>query len=244
MRPDREIRRMRKFKINGTELPVVWLGTSVFAGAGGFGEKAAEYHSRFYDNPEAMVEVMDKAAGLGWGIEGLAMANIVKAVDELRSNHPKVAVAYTCGIQDFATEVNSALKRSPSLIFLHPRVSDTASKHEIELYFRRVVEDWVLPAAATHDALKVAAELEDTECRAVLVPAAERGTALEHAVETVHEYGMKYLAEVLPIGSARDIATGVHAAVKAQVDALAIGVTTIEELDVYQRALGRMGFLD
>jgi hypothetical protein len=45
---------VREFKVGSTEMPVVWLGTSVFAGAGGFAEKAEEYHSRFYDNPDAM----------------------------------------------------------------------------------------------------------------------------------------------------------------------------------------------
>lgn len=234
---------MRKFKIESTELPVVWLGTSLFAGAGGFGEKAAEYHSRFYNNPQAMVEVMEKAAGLGWGIEALAMKNIVVAIDELKREHPKAAVAYTCGIQDFGTEVNSALKRQPEVVFIHPRVTDTASEHDMELYFRRVAEEWSLCAAATHEPLKTAARLEDTDCKALLVPAGERGTALEHAVETVQRYGMKYIAEVQPVGTAKDIVTGVHSAVRANVDALVIGVTTLAELDVYVKALDRMGFL-
>lgn len=235
---------MRTLKIDNTELPAVWLGTSLFAGAGKFGEKAAEYHSRFYDNPEAMVEVMKKAAELGWGIEGLAMANIIKAIDALRREHGSVSVAYTCGIKDFATEINSALKRAPHVVFLHPRVTDTASNHDIELYFRRIVEEWVLPAAATHDALKTAAALEGSGCRALLVPSEALGVELEHEVATVQRYGMKYLAEVQPVGSARDIATSVHAAVRADVDGLVIGVTSLEELDVYKRALEKMGFLE
>jgi hypothetical protein len=152
-------------------------------------------------------------------------------------------VVYTCGIQDFVTEVNSALKRRPSLVFLHPRVTDTASDHDMELYFRRVMDDWVLPAAATHDPLGIAARLEDTECRALLVPAGERGAALEHAVETVHSCGMKYLAEVQPVGGAKEIVAGVHGAVRAGADALVIGATTAGELDVYMKALDRMGFL-
>jgi hypothetical protein len=235
---------MRTLKIDNTELPTVWLGTSLFAGAGRFGEKAAEYHSRFYDNPEAMIEVMKRAAELGWGIEGLAMANIIRAMDSLRKEHGSVAVAYTCGIQDFATEVNSALKRSPQVVFLHPRVTDTASKHDIELYFRRIVEEWVLPAAATHDALKTAAALEESGCRALLVPSEARGVELEHEVATVQQYGMKYLAEVQPVGSARDIATGVYSAVRAEVDGLVLGVTSLGEIDVYMRALEKMGFLE
>jgi hypothetical protein len=235
---------MKSLRIDNTELPAVWLGTSLFAGAGKFGEKAAEYHSRFYDNPDAMVEVMGRAAGLGWGIEALAMPNIIKAIDALKKEHGKVAVAYTCGIQDFVTEVNSALKRSPQVVFLHPGVTDTASKHDIELYFRRIVEEWALPAAATHNALKTAAELEDSGCRALLVPSEARGVELEHEVATVQQYGMKYLAEVQPVGSAKDIATGVHAAVRADVDGLVIGVTSLQELDVYMRALEKMGFLE
>jgi hypothetical protein len=235
---------VREFKVGSTEMPVVWLGTSVFAGAGGFAEKAEEYHSRFYDNPDAMYELMDKAAGAGWGIEGLAMPNIIKAIDRLRESHPKVPVAYTCGITDFATEVNSALKRQPRIVFLHPRVTDTATAHDIELYFRRVVEEWVLPAAATHDPLKTAAKLEDTACRALLVPASQRGAELEHSVATVQKYGLKYFAEVQPVGTARDIATSVHATVRSGVDALVIGITTPQELDVYMKALTRMGFLE
>lgn len=235
---------MKTLKIDNTEMPAVWLGTSVFAGAGRFGEKASEYHSRFYDNPEAMTEVMGKAAELEWGVEALAMSNIIKAIDTLRQEYPKVAVAYTCGIQDFVTEVNSALKRKPQVVFLHPHITDTASGHDIELYFRRIVEEWVLPAAATYDPLKAAAQLEDSGCRALLVPAEQRGAELEHAVATVQQYGMKYLAEVQPVGSARDIATSVHAAVRANVDGLVIGVTSLQELDVYMRALDKMGFLE
>jgi hypothetical protein len=235
---------MKKFKIENTELPVLWLGTSLFAGAGEFGDKAQEYYSQFYDNPELMVEVMARAAELGWGIEALAMSNIVKSIDKLKKDHPKAPVAYTCGIEDFVTEVNSALKRAPQLIFLHPRVTDTATDREIELYFRRVTEEWVLPAAATLEPLKMAARLEDTECRALLVTTQEKGAALEHAVATVHEYGLKYLAEIQPVGNVRDIVTSVHSAVRAGVDALIIGVTTIDELKVYMRALERMGFLN
>lgn len=235
---------MKKFKIENTELPVVWLGTSLFAGAGEFGDKAQEYHTRFYDNPDAMVEMMDRAAGLGWGVEAIAMSNIVKSIDRLKEKHPKASIAYTCGIKDFVTEVNSALKRAPELVFLHPRVTDTTSGHEIKLYFRRVIEERALPCAATLDALKTAAKLKDTECRAILVPAQETGAALEHAVETVHACGMKYLAEIQPVGGAKDIVKGVHGAVRVGVDALVIGVTTAGELDVYMRALERMGFLN
>ena len=235
---------MRKFKIDNTELPAVWLGTSLFAGAGRFGEKASEYHSRFYENPDAMMEVMGRAAELGWGIEGLALSNIIKAIDQVSIMHDKTAVAYTCGIKDFVAEVNSALKRQPEMIFLHPRVSDTATAHEIELYFRRVVEEWVLPAAATHEPLKTAAKIEETGCRALLVAADERGAALENTIETVQKYGMKYIAEIQPVGDAKEIVSGVHGAVKAGVDALVIGVTTVRELEVYMRALERMGFLN
>ena len=235
---------MKTLKIDNTELPAVWLGTSLFAGAGKFGEKAAEYHSRFYDNPDAMVEIMKKAAEFGWGIEGLAMANIIKAIDALRREHGSVSVAYTCGIQDFATEVNSALKRAPHVVFLHPRVTDTTPKHDIELFFRRIVEEWVLPAAATHHARKTAADLEDSGCRALLVPSEAVGVELENEVATVQQCGMKYLAEVQPVGSAKEIATSVHAAVRANVDGLVIGVTSLKELDVYKRALDKMGFLE
>ena len=55
---------------------------------------------------------------------------------------------------------------------------------------------------------------------------------------------MKYIAEVQPVGTAKDIVTGVHGAVRANVDALVIGVTSIEELDVYMKALDRMGYLN
>lgn len=242
MCPEGEV--MKTFRIDSTELPVVWLGTSLFAGAGSFGEKAGEYHSRFYENPQAMLEVMESAAGLGWGIEVLAMSNIVKATDRLKENHPGVSLGYTCGIKDFATEVNSALKRKPGLVFLHPRVTDTATRHEVELYFRRVVEEWVLPAAATREPLEAAAKLEGTGCRALLVNAGLRGDEIEHAVTTVRKYGMKYIAEVQPVGNAKDTAQVVHAAVKAGADALVIGVTAVVELGVYMRALKRMGYLD
>jgi len=235
---------MKKFKIDNTELPAVWLGTSIFAGAGGFGEKAAEYHSRFYDNPESMIELMENAAKLDWGVEALAMGNIIKAIDKLRDGLPKVHVAYTCGIQDFVTEVNSALKRQPDIVFIHPRVTDTATEDEMKMYFRRIVEEWVLPAAGTRDPLKTAAKLEDMGCKALLVPADRRGAELEHEIQTVQKYGMKYIAEVQPIGEARDIAGGVHAAVRAGADALAIGVTDAREMLVYGSALERMGFLE
>jgi len=172
------------------------------------------------------------------------MSNIIKSIDRLKKKHQKVSVAYTCGIEDFVTEVNSALKRKPQIVFLHPRVTDTASENEVKLYFRRVLEEWALPCAATLDALKTAVKLKSTECRAILVPTRDRGADLEHAVKTVHACGMKYLAEIQPVGGAKDIVKSVHGAVRAGVDALVIGVTTAGELDVYMRALERMGFLN
>ena len=234
---------MKKFRISRTELPVVWLGTGVFAGAGGFGELAARYHERFYGDVDFMVEIMSRAAELGWGIEALAMENIVRAIDRLKDSYPDVSTAYTCGMTDFVTEVNSALKRNPELVFLHARLTDTSSREEIDLYFRRIAESWVFPAAVTHEPLEAAAKLEDTECRAIAVPPDERGAALENAVGTVHNYGMAYIARVMPIGDAKNIATGVHAAVRAGVDAMIIGVTAVEEIDVYMRWLDKMGFL-
>lgn len=234
---------MDKFKIENTKVPKVWLGTSLFAGAGELGEKAQEYRSRFYDNPETMIEVMQKAAGLGWGVELLAKERIVLAVDEVRRENPEVALACTCGIEDFVTEVNSALKRKPQLVFLHPRITDNSSRKDIELYFRRVVEEWVLPAAATLDPLTALEKLEDTPCRALLVPAGERGASLEYSVETVHKADMRYFAEIQPAGSIKETATDVLAVVRAGADALVIGVTSADEPGVYMKALQRMGFL-
>lgn len=234
---------MNKIKIESTQVPKVWLGTSLFAGAGGLGEKAQKYRSRFYDNPEIMIELMQKAAELDWGIELLAKERIILAVDEVRRENPEVALACTCGIEDFAAEVNSALKRKPGLVFLHPRITDSSAKEDIERYFMRIEEEWVLPGAATLDPVKALEKLDGTACRAMLVPAGERGVSLEYSVETVHGAGMKFFAEVQPLGSMKETAANVLAQVRAGADALVVGVRSAEELGVYAKALERMGFI-
>ena len=225
-------------------LPALWLSTGVFTGEAGPAGLSARYPRRLRDDPQAIADVMNGAAGLGWGTAALATANIMRATDLLRGAHPDTPLAYICGLNDFVAEVNSALKRRPDLVALHSRIADAAPVDDVRRYFRRIAEEWALPAAATSDPLDAAARLEGTGCRALLVQSGLRGAALEYAVETAHKCNMAYMAEVLPAPTARETAEAVRSAAGAEVDALVIGVGERGELDVYMRALERMGFLE
>lgn len=100
--PVGELLRNSWVELSGVELPRALIGTSPFIGAGQFGRRASSYHSRFFNKPLAVAEVLSAAVELGVsGIQALPYPFIIEAIRRVEADTGvELAVVATIGPYD------------------------------------------------------------------------------------------------------------------------------------------------
>jgi putative N-acetylmannosamine-6-phosphate epimerase len=192
-------------KIDGKDIPLVTTGTSPFIGAGQFGFKAYEWHRKFLNNSDAMVEILKASYQAGArGIEAIPIGKIMEASRIMTETHDNYIVIGSTSPMRSRGSIKDLIEGGAKLIFVHGIVSDCKGKNLLQL-LNEISSQGIIPGIATHDpvsTLKYCFE-NSLNVKAFLIPFNAKGymmgnvEELESIVDNKDGYwfvGMKTLA--------------------------------------------------
>jgi len=190
-------------KIEGSDIPLVMVGTSPFIGAGQFGLKAQTYRRKFLFHPKTMLEILEAAYKAGSrGIEVITAGKISTAAKIMKETHNDFVITGST-FPGPDPMIEDLINLDSKVIFIHGMVSDRKNKELLEL-IDDISSRGVIPGIAAHSpisTLKYA--FENTNIKTFLIPFNVRGmlmgkkTELEELVDNKKEnffVGMKTLA--------------------------------------------------
>ncbi|MEJ2296303.1 MAG: hypothetical protein P8Y23_16260 [Candidatus Lokiarchaeota archaeon] len=137
-------------KIQGIDIPLVSVGTSTFIGAGQFGKNARNYRTRFLNNPDEILGILEACYLIGGrGIEVVPAGKIPIAVKLFSETHDDFVVTGSTfpgpdPLIDELVEINA------QIIFVHASVSDQKSERLTQL-LEVVSSRGVIPGIAVHN---------------------------------------------------------------------------------------------
>jgi len=190
-------------KIEGSDIPLVMVGTSPFIGAGQFGLKAQTFRRKFLFHPKTMLEILEAAYKAGSrGIEVITAGKISVAAKIMKETYNDFVITGST-FPGSDPMIEDLIDLDSKIIFIHGMVSDKKNKKLIEL-IDDISSRGVIPGIAVHSpisTLKYA--FENTNVKTFLIPFNARGmlmgkkTELEEIVDNKKKYffvGMKTLA--------------------------------------------------
>jgi hypothetical protein len=159
-----EFCKVKRFLLDGREIPAVSLGTSPFIGAGQFGYKATDYYKKFYLNPQNMEEIIVKSFELGIpAIQAIAYDRIIQAIKNVRDKlQVNLFSSITIGFHDWRKELEESKIIDPQIAFIFPSITDLRDKAKLKEVIDGIKEAGVIPGCATHTPGKTLPFLEDS----------------------------------------------------------------------------------
>jgi hypothetical protein len=144
---------MKTFSIEGKEFPALILGSSPFCGAGQFGEKAQEYHRKFFMQPSNITDLLVEFCKKGYsGAHLLAYPPLVSAA---LSAYEKLGYRFPVIITIMPGEPRPQWESIKLLntvgVFLHARMSDNLNFERLKRFTGICRERGVIPGFATHN---------------------------------------------------------------------------------------------
>lgn len=233
------ISEVKTFALEGREMPALLLGSSPFCGSRQFGEKAAVYYRRFFENPANITELLVHICRKGYrGAHLIPFAPVAgAALEAYRVLGYSFPIIFTL----MAGEEEEQWKWINSVdtvgVFLHAFEADLRDVEMLKRFSHRCRESNVVPGISTHrggETVPWVDSREDLDIQAFLVPFNKTGAhvypsldstlqAVENTKKTV--IGMKVLAcGNLPPRDAFPFAF-------PKVNAVAVGMTAKEEID-------------
>ena len=183
---------------------MVTTGTSPFIGAGQFGFKGAAWRSKFLEDPNAMVEILEAAYQAGArGIEAIPIGKIMEATKIMTEAHDDfVVTGSTYPGRD--PGIDALMEVGARLIFVHGMISDMKGRKLLKL-LEEVESRGAIPGIATHDPIPTIKHVVENSLnvKAFLIPFNAVGEfmgnkqELETLVDNTANYsfvGMKTLA--------------------------------------------------
>jgi hypothetical protein len=161
----KEFCQVKRFLLDGMEIPAVSLGTSPFIGAGQFGYKATDYYKKFYMNPLNMEEIIIKSIELGIpAIQAIAYERIIQTIKNVQDKlQVKLFNSITIGFKDWRKELEESKIIDPQIAFIFPSITDLRNKVKLKEVIDGIKEAGVIPGCATHNPGKTLPFLEDSE---------------------------------------------------------------------------------
>jgi tryptophan synthase alpha subunit len=238
---------MKTIKIKGKQYPRVWLGTSPFIGAGQFGLKAQQFYQQFYETPENMLEIMIRAAELGWGIQPFALPKILTVLHDLRTEHPEVPLMFMCGVGDFKSELDRVVHNGAQGAGLHAGITDQLSPGEREAFLSIVRHEGLVTGLATHSPARHLPEMIDSSADFLFVPINKTGKFMGEKVRSVYKLikGIKKPVIAKKVFGAGEISPedAIPFVLAHNVNAVCLGVTSIDELEQNHEILTNLEFI-
>jgi len=146
-------------------IPRILLGTSPFVGAGQFGPRATLYYSKFYLNPQNIMDIVRRAADLGvLGIQVLPLPPILQAIKEVEKElGEEFIVVGSVGLEDPLTEIRQLQNFNTAAMLLHARVTDLKDESNISVLLEEIRNVGSLAGLTTHKPLSTLSWLDGRE---------------------------------------------------------------------------------
>jgi hypothetical protein len=227
--------------------PRAFVGTSPWIGAGQFGPRALEFRAQLYDRPEAMLAILRRAAELGWGLQSFVLPGLVSALEAFRAEGGAIDVVLAAGMFDLDAELDGCASLEPRAVCLHAAVADRLSGSKLDRQLERVEETGAIPGIATHHPARTVPLVQETRCRIVMAPANPANVFMgrdpQAGLRAIQETSLPVIAKKTLAAGRVSPREGLAHAVSLGVAAVAVGVTSVAELEEDHAILEELGFL-
>jgi hypothetical protein len=160
-------------KVEGNNIPIVSTGVSPFAGSGQFGKMAPIYRKKFFNDADAMLEIMEACYESGGrGIGAIPFGKVTEAVKVMKETHDDYIITGSTlpgNLPDPGIE--QLIDLDAKIIFVHASISDKKNERVIKL-LEEISSRGVIPGLAVHNpisTLKYVFE-NNINAKAFLVP--------------------------------------------------------------------------
>lgn len=218
------------------------MGTSPFMGAGQFGNRSRIYYETFWNKPENMVRLFMVAIELGFdGIQAVAYPRILDALYVARQKTGQhIPIIASVPPREIQESLWNLADMKAEVVLAHGAITDKAvmsNDFDALANFAKQVRNFAIPGAATHSPNETLPRLlkSDLELEYLMTPLNAIGkfvNDLEDLLKIINENGSN-----TKIIAMKPLAAGEIAPQEAfdflfqqkGVDAIAVGITSIEE---------------
>lgn len=238
---------MKHLEIGPVSLPKVFLGTSPFMGAGQFGEKASGYYQKFYEQPENMLRLMERAVSLSWGIQPFVLPSFMSVLLKLRDRVGDFPVVFSAGMNDLQREIRDISDFSGTLVCVHASVADRSKAAGLEAHFQEILSQGFIPGVVTHSPATTVEEVQGTSCRLIMAPINRLGWAMgpdpQVSLTTMEKSTIPILAKKVLAAGRISPKEGFSHAIEHGVEAICVGAVSEEEIEEDNTLLEELGFI-
>ncbi|MHA2287998.1 MAG: hypothetical protein ACXABG_04345 [Promethearchaeota archaeon] len=160
-------------KINGVKVPLVSTGVSPFAGSGQFGKMAPIYRKRFFNDANAMLEIMEACYESGGrGIGAIPFGKVTEAVKVMKETHDDYIITGSTlpgNLPDPGIE--QLIDLDAKIIFVHASISDKKNEKVLRL-LDEISSRGIIPGLAVHNPISTLEYVfeNNIDAKAFLVP--------------------------------------------------------------------------
>ena len=239
---------MKNMVIRGKSFPRAWLGCSPFIGSGQFGRRSPELHAQFYENPDNILEIMRRAAELGWGIQPFPFPPLLQALSELRTSFPEIPLIFSCGMGFYESEIDHVEKFGKvHAVFMHACVTDQTSPGERECFLRRLALMGFIHGMATHSPARTIREISQSSADFLMIPVNISGIFMGDRAVQVYK---SISATEKPVIGKKILGAGTldpeeafQFAISSGISGVCVGVTSVDELEQNHEILTKLDFI-
>ncbi|MHA1914362.1 MAG: hypothetical protein ACW986_08690 [Promethearchaeota archaeon] len=134
------------------KIPLVSTGVSPFAGSGQFGKMAPVYREKFFNDANAMLEIMDACYESGGrGIGAIPFGKVTEAVKIMKETHDDYIITGSTlpgNLPDPGIE--QLIDLDAKIIYVHASISDRKNERVIKL-LDEIASRGVIPGLAVHN---------------------------------------------------------------------------------------------
>jgi len=139
-------------EFEGVKIPLVSTGVSPFAGSPQFGDKAPIYREKFFNDANAMLEIMEACyEGGGRGIGAIPFGKVVEAVKIMKETHGDYVITGSTlpgNLPDPGIE--QLIDLDAKIIYVHGSISDEKSDRVNKL-LEEISSRGIIPGLAVHN---------------------------------------------------------------------------------------------
>ncbi|MHA1985574.1 MAG: hypothetical protein ACW98D_02945 [Promethearchaeota archaeon] len=139
-------------EFDGVKIPLVSTGVSPFAGSPQFGAKASIYRERFFNDANAMLEIMEACyEGGGRGIGAIPFGKVIEAVKIMKETHNDYVITGST-LPGMLPDpgIEQLIDLDAKIIYVHGSISDGKSERVIKL-IDEISSRGIIPGLAVHN---------------------------------------------------------------------------------------------
>jgi hypothetical protein len=147
-------------KISNKDIPRTLLGSSPFAAAPQFGHRARLYQLDLYNNPENILEIIQKSYDMGVkGIQVMPEPPVIEAIKLARDVGITMDIVGTLMPETEAEDIEQFSDLGAVSVMVHGTITDSANWDVVEEKLLRIKETGAVSGLVTHNPFKTTSSL-------------------------------------------------------------------------------------